>query len=76
MAVLTENEQKFELLIDGIINQNFGICDHFISTEFAEALKNQLLTKFVTNNLIIKTSYWNIFFQILAILPLRGTCQF
>ena len=49
MAVLTENEQKFETLIDGIFNHHYAICDHFISTEFAEALKNQLLTKFVAN---------------------------
>ena len=29
-----------------------------------------------TDDLIIKASYWNIFFQILAILTLRSTCQF
>jgi SM-20-related protein len=46
MAVLTANEQKFETLIDGIVNQGYGLCDHFISTAFAEELSQQLLSKF------------------------------
>jgi SM-20-related protein len=46
MAVLTANEQKFETLIEGIVNWGYGLCDHFISTDFAEELSRQLLSKF------------------------------
>jgi SM-20-related protein len=49
MAVLTDKEQKFETLIDGIVNQGFGLCDHFINSAFADELKNQLLAKFDAN---------------------------
>ena len=49
MAVLTANEQKFETLIDGIVNQQYGICDHFISADLAAALRQQLLLKFASN---------------------------
>jgi len=49
MAVLTGNEQKFETLIDGIVNQQYGICDHFISVEQAAELRLQLLHNFTAD---------------------------
>lgn len=49
MAVLTENEIRFERLIEGIVNHNYGICDHFIEADFAEELSKKLLSNFESN---------------------------
>jgi SM-20-related protein len=49
MAILNQNEQKFEQLIDGIVNQGFGVCDSFLSDDFAQALRKQLLSEFELN---------------------------
>ena len=49
MAILTEKEDKFEALIDGIANNGYGICDAFIEHDFAKELRLQLLRKFEEN---------------------------
>jgi SM-20-related protein len=39
-------EQKYELLINGIIENEFGLCDDFIDQSFSAELKNLLLKKY------------------------------
>lgn len=49
MAVLNHYEQKFEELIEGIVNHDFGVCDSFLTEDFAHALRLQLLAEFEQN---------------------------
>ena len=40
---LIAEEQQFELLIEALVNNEYGVCDDFFTTEEIEGLRNNLL---------------------------------
>lgn len=42
-AVQAHNISQFEALIDGLLNQGFGVCDDFLSPALAAGLRDNLL---------------------------------
>ena len=40
---MTEAEEKFEVLIEGLLANNYGVCDDFLQPELVRALRRNLL---------------------------------